>query len=158
MSGRIRSLKPEWLEDEALLRLSSDARVVSVALLLLADDHGNGRGSDMYLGAQIFPGESLDKIRESLASLSAVGFVRLYRLSNQTYFTIRNWAKHQKVDKPGKPRVPGPLTEGVEKVIESLARSSRLTPTPTPTPDLITPTPIPTLFARKPVASMTRGR
>lgn len=136
MSGRIRSLKPEWLEDEALIGCSDAARVASAALLLLADDHGNGRGSDRYLGAQIFPGETLAKIREALASLVAIRYVGFYEVDGQTYFAIRNWQKHQKVDKPGKPRVPKPLDdfrESLAKIPVTLASSSRLTPIPIPT-------------------------
>ena len=135
MSGRIRTVKPEWLEDEALLRCSSDARVASIALLLLADDHGNGRGSDLYLGAQIFPGEPLAKVREALASLVAIRYAAFYEVDGQTYYTIRNWTKHQRVDKPGKPRVPEPLEiirDTRANIRETLAGSSRLTPTPTP--------------------------
>ncbi len=108
MSGRIRSIKPEWLEDEALLCCSSDARVLSVALVLLADDYGNGRGADFFLAAQVFPGKELRLTRDALAELQSMRFVLMYQADGQTYFSIRNWAKHQKVDKPGRPRVPGP--------------------------------------------------
>lgn len=141
MSGRIRSVKPEWLEDEALLGCSAEARVISIGLLLLADDYGNGRGSEVYLSSRIFPlAESTETLANGVSELIKIHFVELYRLSGQTYFSIRNWKKHQKVDKPGKPRVPGPLDAGVEKVIESLARVSRLTPIPIPIP---TPTSYP---------------
>lgn len=135
MSGRIRSIKPEWLEDELSL-CSSDARVLSVALLLLADDHGNGRAHPNQLASQVFPGdlakclETLAKAREELERLR---FALFYELDGQRYFHVRNWDKHQKVDKPGKPRVPGPPQdcsgtfavakplETLEKVIETLA-------------------------------------
>jgi hypothetical protein len=138
MTGRIRSIKPEWLEDESMIALSAEARVVSVGLLLLADDHGNGRGSEPFLSARIFPfAESLETLRNGLAELQNIGFVELYRLRGQTYFSIRNWKKHQRVDKPGKPRVPGPLDDGVEKVPGTLAKiPGGLAPDPDPDPDL----------------------
>lgn len=137
MSGRIRSIKPEWLEDEAIISCSSEARVISIGLLLLADDHGNGRGSEVYLSSRIFPlAESLETLRNGLAELVKIRFVELYRLSGQTYFSIRNWKKHQRVDKPGKPRVPGPLDPGVEKIPGSLAKvPESLAPDPDPDPD-----------------------
>jgi hypothetical protein len=138
MSGRIRSIKPEWLEDEALLNCSAEARVISIGLLLLADDHGNGRGSEIYLSSRIFPlAESTETLRNGVSELVKINFVELYRLNGQTYFSIRNWKKHQRVDKPGKPRVPGPLDKGVEKVPETflgIPGVSRLIPTPIPTP------------------------
>ncbi|HEX2675685.1 MAG TPA: hypothetical protein VHM19_03580, partial [Polyangiales bacterium] len=55
-----------------------------------------------------FEPDPLAMFRESLARLSDCGFVMLYEVRGQRYFAIRNWNKHQKVDKPGKPRVPGP--------------------------------------------------
>lgn len=107
---RIRTIKPEWLEDEQLLRAGSHARVLSIALILVADDYGRGRCIPEALAAQVFPFEveSSRLFRDALASLSAMGFVGIYRVREQRYFQIRNWARHQRVDKPGKPRVPAP--------------------------------------------------
>lgn len=108
MSGRIRTMKPEWLDDERLALASSDARVLSVALILLADDYGNGRASLPLLAGRVFPGKILETVESALAELAG-WFVELYSADGQQYFHIRNWAKHQKVDKPGKPRVPAPF-------------------------------------------------
>lgn len=126
MSGRIRTLKPEWLDDERLALASSDARVLSVALLLLADDYGNGRAAPTLLAGRIFPGKVPETLARALAEIEG-WFVELYEADGQRYFHIRNWAKHQKVDKPGKPRVPPPfgtranLPEGPANLPETLA-------------------------------------
>lgn len=110
---RIRSIKPEWIEDERLLKSGSDARVLSVALLLLSDDYGRGRANQHVLAGQVFALEDnpLATLQESLAKLRG-WFVRLYEVRGQSYFEVTNWSKHQRVDKPGKPRVPEP--EGPE--------------------------------------------
>lgn len=129
MAGRIRSIKPDWLEDELMATASSDARVLSIALILEADDYGNGR-CPMALGSRVFPprGESQSELarpyrvfREALAKLCEIRFCSTYQVDGQTYFTIRNWSKHQKVDHPGKPQVPPPLTE----IRDSLSTVSR---------------------------------
>ncbi len=122
MSGRIRSIKPEWLEDEKLLRAGSHARVLSVALLLLADDYGRGRFIEEKMGPEVFTFEPnpLEIFREAFARLSDMGFSRVYTVRGQRYFAILNWSKHQKVDHPGKPRVPEPLGE-----FERYSRESR---------------------------------
>ena len=136
MAGRIRSIKPEWLEDELLATASSDARTLSIALMLLCDDYGNGRACQ--LSARAFPaiGDSPEAFanssracREGLAKLIEIRFVGLYEVDGQHYFTIRNWNKHQKVDHPGKPLVPPPpvdvwksSSESLAKVPESLAK------------------------------------
>lgn len=127
MTGRIRTIKPEWLEDEGLLRAGSDARVLSLSLVLLADDYGNGRCIPAVLAAQVFPfePEPSRSFREALARLSEMGFVHLYEVRGQSYFSIRNWSKHQKVDHPSKPRVPGPNSEEKPVTSENHATSSR---------------------------------
>jgi hypothetical protein len=108
---RIRSIKPEWLDDEAMVSVSDAARVMTVALILLADDHGRGRSNEMMMAGRVFPMDGArgpEKVREALRELSRMGFVTLYEVRGQSYYAIRNWEKHQKVDKPGKPRVPSP--------------------------------------------------
>jgi hypothetical protein len=129
VSGRIRTVKPEWLEDEGLLRAGAHARVLSVALLLLADDYGNGRFIPEVMAAQVFPFEESSRVfREAFAALSGMEFVTSYEVRGQGYFHIRNWKAHQRVDKPGKPRVPGPeQANGQHKTTtrETVANGSR---------------------------------
>ena len=124
MSGRIRTLKPEWLEDEALGRAGDPARILSVALMLVADDYGRGRAAPEWLASQAWPydpAHGLAKVREGLRSLLAMRYVVLYEVDGQSYYEIRNWGKHQRVDKPGKPRIPLP-SEATGKVPELLAK------------------------------------
>jgi len=140
VSGRIRTIKPEWLEDERLAFASSDARVLSVSLLLLADDYGNGRANATQLCCSVFPGrvrdglenprDGLENPREclerALEELATLRFVALYQVDGQHYFHVRNWDKHQKVDRPGKPRVPGYSEEfEISRVSRESSRQSR---------------------------------
>lgn len=113
--SRIRTIKPEWLADERLLEAGSDARVMSLALILLSDDYGRGRASERWLAGQVFAFEdnSHAKVRETLAALSG-WFVEVYEVRGQTYFEVLNWDKHQRVDRPGKPHVPEPPAKDPE--------------------------------------------
>jgi hypothetical protein len=110
--SRIRTLKPEWLDDEQLASCSDAARVLSVALVLLADDYGNGRASEMYLAGRVWMyGDAQESIQNSagaMQELCRIKFCRTYEVNGQRYFHIANWSKHQRVQRPGKPRVPGP--------------------------------------------------
>ena len=110
MTGRIRSIKPEWLEDAPLGRTGDVGRVLSVGLMLVADDYGRGRADEEYLAAQVWPydPEARAKSASGLARLVAIRFLVVYRVDDQAYFEIRNWAKHQKVSHKGAPRVPRP--------------------------------------------------
>ncbi|MEQ9074113.1 MAG: hypothetical protein RLP09_09670 [Sandaracinaceae bacterium] len=116
MAGRIRTLKPEWLEDELLAACEDHVRLLSVALILLADDHGRGRGGAVQIAAAVWgmasmsndPHETLRKASGGLQELERIGFLTLYKVRKQQYFQINNWLKHQKVQRPSKPRVPTP--------------------------------------------------
>jgi hypothetical protein len=119
VSGRIRTVKPEWLEDELLAAASDEARVLSVGLILVADDYGNGRASIATIAAEVWryalerddganAPEVLAKASRAFRELLAIGFIGTWTEGGQRYFTIRNWARHQRVDKPGKPLVPKP--------------------------------------------------
>lgn len=121
MSGRIRTVKPEWLEDELLAAASDEARVLSVALMLMADDYGRGRASLATVAAGAWryqlerddgahAPEILARASRALRELVAIRFVTVYEVSGQRYFAIRTWAKHQRVDRPSKPRIPEPPT------------------------------------------------
>lgn len=126
MSGRIRSIKPEWLDDEALAMCSSDARVLSVALITLADDYGNGRANSIMLAGRVFPGKSRETLGKAIEDLARIRYVVLYEVDGQHYYSIRNWSKHQRVDHPGKPKVPqfsalkSKFTDSLAKVPETL--------------------------------------
>lgn len=136
---RIRTIKPEWLEDEELAAASDEARVLSVALILMSDDHGRGRASIATIAAETWryalerndggdAPEVLAKASRALRELVEMGFVMLYSVRGQRYFEIHNWKKHQKVDKPSAPRVPAPEEQETSEkphIRETVARSSR---------------------------------
>jgi hypothetical protein len=127
MAGRIRSVKPEWLVDERLVLASDAARVLTIALLLMADDYGNGRANRVVLAAHVFPGAPVQKLDTALSEVvESLSFAELYEADGQSYYHVRNWEKHQRVDKPGKPQVPGP--PGARKKSRESSRQSRETP------------------------------
>jgi hypothetical protein len=142
--GRIRTIKPELLEDEKTSALDHEAFRLFVGLILLADDYGNARASGRYLNGAIF--HSCGRVKGAIADLNVlakIGLVALYEVGEQAYVHIRGWEKHQRVDKPGKARCPSFKDS---KSLESLpdepfATDSRpirepFVPDPDPDPDL----------------------
>jgi len=107
MSGRPRTIKPELLEDAVTAGLSDTALRVFVGVLLLADDYGNFRCEAGYLLGHIYwkrapqlPfGEAIEELRP---------LVSFYHSKGQRYGSIRNWKKHQRIERPGLPKCPGP--------------------------------------------------
>lgn len=108
MARRIRSVKPEWLQDDRLAECSDAARLLSIALLLMADDKGRGRVGRQAAG-EVFGGD-LAKFDAALGELAG-WYCRRYEVRGQRYYAVTNWARHQRIDHPSKPTTPEP-TEG----------------------------------------------
>lgn len=130
--ARIRSIKPELLEDERTALLTNGEWRLFVSLLLLADDYGNLRANPKQIDGAVFWGTTERMgVQGMLVVLQDAGLIRLYHVRGQTYAHLCGWSKHQKVDKPGNPLCPGP--EAAEQVKsldspnprESLANDSR---------------------------------
>lgn len=128
MAGRIRSIKPEVLEDELAANLGDAAWRLWVSLWVLADDHGNVRLGDRYLAANVWQDTTRDAATPR-AELVAAGFVVPYAVNGQRYGHISGWEKHQRVDNAGKARVPGPEEDdgSLDNDSERLAGVSRRT-------------------------------
>jgi hypothetical protein len=138
MAGRIRTIKPELLEDEHAAGLSHMGWRLWVSCLLLADDYGNLRAAPAWLAGQVFWGvsrespESVAGVLEELATCKrgrsegsgADGLILLYSVRGQQYLHITGW-HHQRIDKPGKPRCPTPDQADTEIPRESPARVPR---------------------------------
>lgn len=110
MAGRIRSIKPEILDDEKTAGLDHLSWRLFVSIWLIADDYGNLRADPGYIQGQILwaSRDSRESVANSLRTLATVDLVTAYGVRGQSYIHINGWDKHQRVDKPGKPRMPGP--------------------------------------------------
>ena len=104
---RIRSIKPEFWHDERLAGVSLQARLLFVGLWNLADDFGVLRGSPALIKGQLFPFDSID-VAPLLAELEQVRRIVRYRPDGEDLILIRNFTKHQKLDRRIKARPPLP--------------------------------------------------
>jgi len=125
VAGRIRSIKPEILEDTKTASLTHLEYRIFVGSWLLADDHGNLRGDPDYVRGQIVwaSRESRESVASSLENLARVSLLVRYSVRGQVYFHVAGWEKHQRVDKPGKPRMPLPSES--DQVFTEHSRESR---------------------------------
>lgn len=109
MAGRIRSIKPELLEDTKMRALSDAAWRLFVSTWLLADDYGNFRADARYLAAMVWQDTArAHDAGSALAELVQAGRVTIYHVEGEQYASVRNWSRHQRVDNAGKARVPQP--------------------------------------------------
>jgi 5-methylcytosine-specific restriction endonuclease McrA len=110
--ARIRTIKPEFWEDESIGTLSHGARLLFLGCLNLSDDEGLLRWNEMYLGSTIFPyddikGETVSKWMSELINAELIFIYRSVK-TNQQIGLIVAFHKHQRVDKPQAPKFPAP--------------------------------------------------
>lgn len=109
--ARIRTIKPEFPEDEKLGACTRDARLLFVLIWTLCDDHGRFRAAPVFLRTHLFPYD-LDITPQDIAGwlqeLDAKRRVSLYESEGESYGEVVNWSKHQRIDNAGKPLYPDP--------------------------------------------------
>ncbi|WP_343302881.1 hypothetical protein AAHN97_15145 [Chitinophaga niabensis] len=104
---RIRSIKPDFWNDEKLGQEPEAIMLTFIGLWNFSDDYGVVRSNPLWLKNQIFPYKSALRIEvfsswlERLAELEAV-IPFSYR--GEGFYCIRTFRRHQKVDKPSKAR------------------------------------------------------
>ena len=103
---RIRTIKPEFWEDEKVAALPFGARLLFIALWNLADDKGRMRGASALIHRKVFPYDAEAPVAEWLDALVSNGLVRRYIADGQTYLDVPNFLKHQRIKKPSDSNLP----------------------------------------------------
>jgi hypothetical protein len=131
MARRIRSLKPELLDDEKVANLSDTAFRVWVACVLTSDDFGTFRADPRLIDKTVYWAAVAERsVPVALGELQTSGMVRFYSVRGQTYGRFVNWKKHQRVDNAGKTgTLPGP--EQAEREVYFTPRGGQNTDPPT---------------------------
>lgn len=117
---RIRSIKPEFWRSQDISRLPRDVRLLFAGLWSYVDDNGVGVDDHRAIAADLFaydedPREAREFVRDGLARLSddtltsdGVPLVVRYEVAGKSLLFISKWDKHQRIDKPARPRFPRP--------------------------------------------------
>jgi hypothetical protein len=113
---RIRTIKPEFWRSDDITALPMDVRLLFIGLWSYVDDNGVGIDDYRQITADLFALEedqaAIRKyVREGLVTLSRGLQVVRYMIDDRPYVFIRSWDRHQKVDRPSKPRYPRPPTD-----------------------------------------------
>jgi hypothetical protein len=109
--ARIRTIKPEFWQDEKLAPCDPLTRLVFLGLISMADDCGRLLDNVKVIDAFIFP-ESDHSSHEALMRLSGMARIRRGKTSSgQKIIQIVNWDAHQKVQHPN---LKGSLPEIVD--------------------------------------------
>lgn len=109
--ARKRMIDPSFWEDEKLGTLEPTARLLFMGLISQADDDGRLKGHPSLLRSLIFPYDESITIAhiESWLILLADkerSLIARYEVDNQKYIWVRNFKKHQTINKPQKSKLP----------------------------------------------------
>ena len=108
---RIRTIKPEFWRSEDIAALSIEDRLLFIGLWSYVEDNGVGRDEPQLIQCDLYP---LDTFTEAsvrthggLMRLSQQGLItRFEGPDGRKYLQINSWDKHQKINRPSKPRFP----------------------------------------------------
>lgn len=110
---RIRSIKPEFWRSSDISDLAIEDRLLFIGIWSYVDDNGVGLDKLSAITADLFaddlerdPSETFARVSRGLQQLSASGRILRYTIENVNYLSVVNWSKHQRIDRPGKARLP----------------------------------------------------
>ncbi len=106
--ARIRTIKPEFWDDEVLASLPLGTRLLYIGLWNHADDEGRMRANPAFVRSKVFPYNADLDVGQMLTELAATGHVTLYQVDGQAYLHICNLTRHQRIDKPSPSALPAP--------------------------------------------------
>lgn len=111
--ARIRTVKPEFWEDETVGILPRDARLLFVATWNLADDEGLLRWTAAYIKASVFMYDDdldLAAVEALMSNLVDRGIVFPYKggATQQRLAYVVNFHKHQRINRPSPSKLPPP--------------------------------------------------
>jgi hypothetical protein len=107
---RIRSIKPQFWEDEKISKLSVFARLMFIGLWNYADDEGILIWRAELIRSKIFPYdnfpiEDIYKLQDELVNNN---LLYPYKNQNDSYAVILNFRKHQVINRPQPSQLPTP--------------------------------------------------
>ncbi len=112
---RIRGTKPEFWKSRRIAAVSWDARLVLKGLESYVDDNGVGVDDIELIVSDVFPRdmfasprETVARVSESITELYRAGLVHRYEAGGDRLLYISFWESVQRIDKPGKGRIPRP--------------------------------------------------
>lgn len=109
--ARIRSIKPEFWTDERVVDLDPLTRLFFIGCWNFADDYGYILDKPRQLQLQVLPAEKCDA-QMLVKELVHAGLLDRYPMKDGGFaLHIRNWEKHQKVDKRTESRIAADLSD-----------------------------------------------
>src|SRR6266540_2140108 len=98
--ARIRTIKPSFWGDDAVSRLSWDARLLLIGLISHADDRGRFIASRGSITGYLFPYEEVApaKFKRLIEEIGKTGIVEFYEVDGRPLGRFPKWQEHQKIN------------------------------------------------------------
>ena len=99
---KIRTIKPEFWEDEKIASLPRECRLLFIGLLNFCDDGGVIKSNPLFIKSRVFPLDddvSKTTIKGWMSKLEAAGIVSNISYKGESFYHIRKFTTHQVVDK-----------------------------------------------------------
>lgn len=104
--ARNRMLNPDFWLDEEVSAISPHARLLYIGLWGICDDnYATLPDRPDWIKIQVFPYEKVDT-RGLLDELEKIGKIVKFMSDGKAYWYIKNFFKHQRIDRPSKPKYP----------------------------------------------------
>lgn len=95
---KIRTIKPEFWESEAVASCSFGARLTFIGLWNMADDTGTGKANSRIVKSHIWPLDdkiSSDDVGTFMVELAGAGLIHIYTADERLYYHVTKWDQHQ---------------------------------------------------------------
>lgn len=131
--ARIRTIKPEFWTDEAVMLCKPLTRLFFIGMWNQADDYGRLDYALMTLKARIFPNDQLeiDALKAMVDELCSNDLLLVYSANGKNYIQITGW-HNQKIDKRQVSKIPAPFDDVTQQIPPTPADLPRTPPTPAP--------------------------
>ncbi|MCY6411218.1 hypothetical protein QTA56_03570 [Acinetobacter sp. VNH17] len=92
--ARARNIKPSFFQNEDIVELPCEARLLFIGLWTLADREGRLENRPKKIKMSLFPADEIN-VSEQLLNISKYGFIELYNVDGMDIIQITNFIKHQ---------------------------------------------------------------
>lgn len=100
--ARIRSIKPKYWDDSKLKNISRDARLLFIGMWTFADDLGVLLADPVWIKSKVFPFDDLrpNELEKWIKEIENQSLIVSGSWHNEKFYHIKNFTKHQVVNKP----------------------------------------------------------
>lgn len=116
--ARIRTIKPEFWDDQKLAEMGPEVQLLYIGTWNFSDDYGVVKGDPRWLRNKIFPYGSISQQKFDCYLHSLVTLHRLFQFeaNGETFLYNPKFIEHQVINKPSKGRNPEPPQELIDTI------------------------------------------